>query len=118
MIKTYTKNKEEKEKLSRFSKERKKCINIIFSPSPSLSEKKKKYKQTIICKIENKERKTLSTFKMFPLNPIIYMPSTTLVGPISTDFSSLYNPIFLNNSFNFSSTKRCKFQITSLAIIE
>ncbi len=54
---------------------------------------------------------------MFPLSRIIYMPispSTTLLGPISTDFSSspaipLYNPALLNNPFNLSSTTNCKF---------
>ena len=44
---------------------------------------------------------------MFPLGRIIYMP---LIRPISTDFSPTPTiPMYINNSFNLSTTSKCKF---------
>ena len=65
---------------------------------------------------------------MFPLGRVVYMPlststantaatTTTLLGPVPTDFSSpqtisLYNPGLLGNPFNLCTTTKCKFPLS------
>ncbi len=62
---------------------------------------------------------------MFPLGRVVYMPlststatnpttTTTLLGPVTPDFSSpqtipLYNTALLGNPFNLCATAKCKF---------
>ena len=62
---------------------------------------------------------------MFPLGRVVYMPlststattaatTTTLLGPVHTDFSSpstipFYNTALLSNPFNLCTATKCKF---------
>lgn len=74
------------------------------------------------------QRSFLSKMHMFPLGRVVYMPlststtttagtTTTLLGPVPTDFSSptipFYNTALLGNPFNLCTTTKCKFPFFS-----
>ncbi len=69
-------------------------------------------------------RSFLLKMHMFPLGRVVYMPlstssapnpaTTTLLGPVTPDFSSpqtipLYNTTLLGHPFNLCTTTKCKF---------